>query len=139
MKPTNLKKLVEETSDTFRRAKKEITIHRDLAEDTFAIEADQGQIEQLLLNLYVNAADAMPGGGDLYLKTNNVTHYHMRGKLYQAKPGKYVLLTVTDTGIGIDKEAKERIFEPFFTTKEMGRGTGLGLASAYGIVKSHAG
>jgi two-component system cell cycle sensor histidine kinase/response regulator CckA len=139
VKPTNLKKLVEETSDTFRRAKKEITIHQDLAEDTFAIEADQGQIEQLLLNLYVNAADAMPGGGDLYLKTNNVTHDHMRGKLYQAKPGKYVLLTVTDTGIGIDKEAKERIFEPFFTTKEMGRGTGLGLASAYGIVKSHAG
>jgi PAS domain S-box-containing protein len=139
VKPTNLKKLVEETSDTFRRAKKEITIHRDLATDTCAIEADQGQIEQLLLNLYVNAADAMPGGGELYLKTSNVTHDHMRGKLYQAKPGKYVLLTVTDTGIGIDKEAKERIFEPFFTTKEMGRGTGLGLASAYGIVKSHAG
>ena len=139
VKPLSLNKLVEETSETFGRAKKEITIHRELAEDLFAIEADQAQIEQVLLNLYVNGADAMPGGGDLTLKTINTSHNDMQGKLYDPKPGKYVLLMVTDTGIGMDKQTMDRIFDPFFTTKEMGRGTGLGLASAYGIMKGHGG
>jgi CheY-like chemotaxis protein len=87
----------------------------------------------------VNAADAMPGGGDMTLKTTNVTHKDMKGKLYEPKPGSYVLLAVTDTGTGMYKKTMERIFDPFFTTKEMGRGTGLGLASAYGIIKGHGG
>ncbi len=139
VKPVDLNQLVEETSDTFGRTRKEITIHRKLAEDLFAIEADQTQIEQVLLNLFVNAADAMSGGGDLILKTMNTTHKEIKGKLYVPKPGKYVLLTVIDTGAGMDKKTMERIFEPFFTTKEMGRGTGLGLASAYGIIKGHGG
>jgi len=139
VKPVDLNQLAEETSGTFGRTRKEITIHRELAEDLFAIEADRWQIEQVLLNLFVNAADAMPGGGDLILKTMNMTHNDMKGKLYDPKPGSYVLLTVTDTGVGMDKETMERIFDPFFTTKEMGRGTGLGLASAYGIIKSHGG
>jgi PAS domain S-box-containing protein len=137
--PIDLNHLVEETSHTFGRMKKEITVHRDLAKNLLAIEADAGQIEQVLLNLYVNAADAMPGGGTLTLKTKNVTHKDMKGKLYEPRPGKYVLLTVTDTGTGMFKKTVERIFDPFFTTKEMGRGTGLGLASAYGVIKSHAG
>jgi len=139
VKPVNLNQLVEETSDTLGRTKKEITIHRELAEDLFAMEADPGQIEQVLLNLFVNASDAMPGGGDLILKTMNVTHEDMKCNLYDPKPGNYVLLVATDTGIGMDKETIERIFDPFFTTKEMGRGTGLGLASAYGIMKAHGG
>jgi CheY-like chemotaxis protein len=139
VKPVDLNELVEETSDTFGRTRREITIHQELAEDLFAIEADQTQIEQVLLNLFVNAGDAMSGGGDLILKTMNTTHDEMKGKLYDPKPGDYVLLTVTDTGIGMDKETMERIFDPFFTTKEMGRGTGLGLASAYGIIKGHGG
>ena len=139
IKPLDLNQLVDETSETFSRTKKEITIRRELAEDLFPIEADPGQTEQVLLNLYVNAADAMPDGGNLILKTMNTTHDHMKGKLYDPKPGKYVLLTVTDTGVGMDKETMERVFDPFFTTKEMGRGTGLGLASAYGIIKSHGG
>ena len=109
------------------------------AEDLFAIEADHGQVEQVLLNLYMNAADAMPDGGDLILKTMNVTHKDMKGKLYDPKQGNYVLLMAIDTGTGMDIETTERIFDPFFTTKEMGRGTGLGLASVYGIIKGHGG
>jgi signal transduction histidine kinase len=139
VKPVHLNKLVGETSDTFGRTKKEITIQRELAEHLCAIEADPGQIEQVLLNLFVNAADAMPGGGDLILKTMNVTHEDMKGKLYDPTPGNYAMLAVTDTGTGMDKETVDRIFDPFFTTKEMGRGTGLGLASAYGILKAHGG
>lgn len=139
VKPLDLNRLVEETSETFGRTKREIALHRELTEDLFAIEADPGQIEQVLWNLFVNAADAMPSGGDLILKTTNATHKDMRGKLYDPQPGSYVLLTVTDTGTGMDKETMERIFDPFFTTKERGRGTGLGLASAYGIIKGHGG
>ncbi|MEW6328179.1 MAG: PAS domain S-box protein [Thermodesulfobacteriota bacterium] len=139
VKPINPNGLIEEISETFGRTRKDINIHRELAGDLLAIEADQGQIEQVLLNLFVNAADAMPGGGDLILKTRNITHEDIKSIVYEARPGNYVLLTVTDTGIGMDKETQERIFEPFFTTKEMGRGTGLGLASVYGIIKAHGG
>jgi len=139
IKPISLNELVRETSDTFATTKKEIRVHQELAQDLSGIKADQGQIEQILLNLYVNASDAMPAGGDLFLKTANVTHKDMTGKLYKAKPGNYVLLTVRDTGMGMDKRTQDRIFDPFFTTKAMGRGTGLGLASVYGTVKAHGG
>jgi two-component system cell cycle sensor histidine kinase/response regulator CckA len=139
VKPISLNQVVTETADTFGRARKDITIHRHLLEDLFAIEADQGQMEQVLLNLFVNAADSMPVGGDLILKTMNATHKDMNGRLYKPKPGNYVQLTVTDTGTGMDKKTQKRIFDPFFTTKAMGRGTGLGLASVYGIVKGHGG
>ena len=139
VKPISLNEVVKETGDTFARARKDITIHRHLSEDLFAIEADQGQMEQVLLNLFVNAADSMPVGGDLILRTTNGTHKDMNGRLYKPKPGNYVQLTVTDTGTGMDKKTQKRIFDPFFTTKEMGRGTGLGLASVYGIVKGHGG
>jgi CheY-like chemotaxis protein len=93
----------------------------------------------VLLNLFVNASDAMPGGGKLFLKTDTVTHREIPCKGYTIHTGPYVRLTVADTGVGIDKEIIDRIFDPFFTTKKMGRGTGLGLASAYGIVKGHHG
>ncbi|NVM22167.1 MAG: response regulator [Desulfobacterales bacterium] len=139
IKPLGLNQLAEETAETFGRTKKKITVSRELAEDLFIIEADQGQIEQVLLGLFVNAADAMPGGGDLVLKTMNATHEDIDGKLYEPKPGNYALLTVADTGAGMDKETMQRVFDPFFTTKEMGRGTGLGLAAVYGIIKGHGG
>ncbi len=139
VKPINLNQAVSEISNTFSRIRKDTTIYRELAENLFSIEADQGQIEQVLLNLLINAGDAMPGGGDLILKTMNTTHEDMKGKLYDPKPGNYVLLKVTDTGTGMDEKTVEHVFDPFFTTKEMGRGTGLGLASAYGIIKSHRG
>jgi len=139
VKSTNLNELIKDTTYTLARTRKELTIDQDLAEDLFVMEADESQIEQVLLNLYTNAADAMPGGGGLFLKTINLTHQEMKGKLYNTKPGKYVLLTVRDTGMGMDPETLGRIFDPFFTTKQIGKGTGLGLASAYGIVKGHGG
>ncbi|MEM2983172.1 MAG: PAS domain S-box protein [Candidatus Bathyarchaeia archaeon] len=135
----NLNSVVEYTSEAFGRTRKDIEIRRDLAGDLFSVMCDQGQMEQVLFNLYVNAADAMPHGGFLFLRTRNVTHEEIRGRLYEPKPGSYVLLEVRDTGVGMDESTRDRIFEPFFTTKEMGRGTGLGLASVYGIVKGHGG
>jgi two-component system cell cycle sensor histidine kinase/response regulator CckA len=131
--------IIENTSQTFQKMKKEIIIHRELTQRPHAIEADQSQMEQMLLNLYINAADAMPHGGDIYLKTKNVTHRDIKSKLYEPRPGKYVRLTISDKGVGMDKKIQHRIFDPFFTTKRTGRGTGLGLASVYGIVKSHEG
>ncbi|MBL7211032.1 MAG: PAS domain S-box protein [Desulfobacteraceae bacterium] len=139
VKPMNLNRLVKETAETFDTTRKEIIVHQEFAENLYGIEVDQGQIEQVLLNLYVNAADAMPRGGDLFIKTVNVTNKDMRGKPYTPKPGNYVLLTVRDTGLGMDKKTMDRIFDPFFTTKGLAQGTGLGLASAYGIVKGHGG
>ncbi|MDD5450281.1 MAG: PAS domain S-box protein [Desulfovibrionales bacterium] len=139
VRPTSLNQLIEETAETFAMTRKGITVYKELAEGLFDIEIDQGQIEQVLLNLFINAADAMPKGGKLMLRTRNTTHEGIKNMVYDARPGNYVLLTVTDTGTGMDKETQARIFEPFFTTKEMGRGTGLGLASVYGIIKAHAG
>ncbi|RPJ73581.1 MAG: response regulator, partial [Desulfobacteraceae bacterium] len=138
-RPLLLNDLVAETVDAFGRMRKEIRIERALAPNLKGIIADRGQIEQVLLNLLVNAADAMPDGGSLLLQTDNVTHREIPLKGYSINPGEYVRLRVTDTGVGIDPRIIDRIFDPFFTTKKMGRGTGLGLASAYGIVKSHNG
>jgi signal transduction histidine kinase len=134
-----INEIIENTSRTFQKMKKEITIDRELTQRPHAIEADQGQMEQMLLNLFINAADAMPDGGNIHLKTKNVTHRDIKSKLYEAVPGKYVRLTVSDGGVGIEKKIQHRIFDPFFTTKTTGKGTGLGLASVYGIVKSHEG
>ena len=134
-----INEIIEKTSQTFQKMKREIIIHRELTQRPHAIEADEGQMEQMLLNLYINAADAMPDGGNIYLKTKNVTHRDIKSKLYEARPGKYVRLTVADKGVGIAKKIQHRIFDPFFTTKTTGKGTGLGLASVYGIVKSHEG
>jgi PAS domain S-box-containing protein len=134
-----INKIIENTSQAFQKMKKEIIIHRELTQRPHDIEADQGQIEQILLNLYINAADAMPDGGDIYLKTKNVTHRNIKSHLFEPRPGKYVRITVSDKGMGIDPKIQHRIFDPFFTTKKTGKGTGLGLASVYGIVKSHDG
>lgn len=139
VKPINLNEVVRDTASTIAATRKDIRTHQKLAGDLLGIRADLGQIEQVLMNLYVNAADAMPGGGDLFLKSMNITDKDMEGKPYKPKPGSYVLLTVKDTGIGMDQETKQRAFDPFFTTKGLGGGTGLGLASVYGIVKAHKG
>ena len=139
LEPTNLNDLLKKSSNMFGRTKKEITIHPKCQEGIWGVEVDRGQIEQVLMNLYINAWQAMPGGGDLYLETENVTFDKNHVKPFDAEPGRYVKIMVTDTGVGMDEKTRQRIFDPFFTTKEMGRGTGLGLASAYGIIKNHGG
>jgi two-component system, cell cycle sensor histidine kinase and response regulator CckA len=139
VKPIDLNRMVRDVADTFGRTRKEISVHYDLALDLAPIEADEGQIEQVLLNMFVNAGHAMQDGGELFLKTENVGHEALYGELYQPVPGRYSFLEIIDSGVGMDQETIEHIFEPFFTTKEMGRGTGLGLASAYGIIKGHGG
>jgi two-component system cell cycle sensor histidine kinase/response regulator CckA len=139
VKPTHLGEFIRRSSEMFGRTKKEIRIHYKAQEGLWTVEVDRGQMEQVLLNLYVNAWQAMQGGGDLYLSVENVELDKMDVNPYDIEPGKFVKMTVTDTGIGMDEATKARVFEPFFTTKELGRGTGLGLASAYGIIKNHGG
>ena len=139
VKTTNLNNLLDKSVDMFSRAKKEIRIHKKFEEDLWPVEIDRGQLEQVLLNLFVNSWQAMQGGGDLYLETENVHLEEDYDKPYEIIPGPYVRISVSDTGVGIDKDMQQRIFEPFFTTKGVGKGTGLGLASAYGIIKNHNG
>ncbi len=123
-----------------RVIREDVALVTSLADDTWTIFADAGQIEQVLMNLVVNSRDAMPNGGTVTVATRNVDigdGYSVRGA--GPKPGPYVQLAVSDNGIGMDQETQARIFEPFFTTKPEGQGTGLGLATVYGIVQQNGG
>jgi PAS domain S-box-containing protein len=137
LRPTDVNLIIQKSSEMFGRTKKEVRIHRHFQEDLWPVEVDQGQIEQALLNLLVNAWQAMPGGGDITIRTRNIVQAFYGSD--QPSPGKYVKITIEDTGMGIEESLLDRIFEPFFTTKEMGRGTGLGLAMVYSIIKNHGG
>jgi CheY-like chemotaxis protein len=117
----------------------DIQLHTSLGKLVDNIHVDPGQLEQVLVNLVVNARDAMPSGGLLSISTSNSTRSDDPDVLAECADGHYVVLTVTDTGIGMTEEIQRRIFDPFFTTKEQGRGTGLGLSTAYGIVKQSGG
>ena len=139
VRPTDLNGLIRKNLEMFGRTKKEISIHTKYQEGISSVEIDRGQIEQVLMNLYINAWQAMPGGGKLFLETENLELDRNFVKPYGLNPGKYVKIAIADTGVGMDNKTRERIFDPFFTTKEMGRGIGLGLASAYGIIKNHGG
>jgi CheY-like chemotaxis protein len=139
--PLNPKQLIAEiqriAEETFL---KQITIETEIADELHAVIGDATQVHQILLNLCVNARDAMPNGGKLTLAARNVVVDEAYTRMHvDAKPGSYVLISVSDTGTGIPPEIREKIFEPFFTTKEFGKGTGLGLSTVIAIVKSHAG
>jgi len=135
----DINKIVEDTVQLFARSRKTIKIYRNFGKNLWNVDADQGQVEQVLLNLLINSEQAMPDGGQIFLKTERIKPEARHLKRLGLKPGKYVRILVEDTGSGMDKKTQNRIFEPFFTTKEVGRGTGLGLASAYGIIKNHGG
>jgi PAS domain S-box-containing protein len=140
VKPIDMNELVLSSSAMFGRTKKEIRIHTTCKASPLVVEADRGQIEQVLLNMYINAWQAMPlGGGDLSLETNIVALDEVYCKSNKIEPGRYVNVSIKDTGAGMDEATRLRIFDPFFTTKEKSRGTGMGLASALGIIKNHGG
>ncbi|AMV73423.1 hypothetical protein JCM30471_18380 [Desulfuromonas carbonis] len=141
MRPVDLNGIIRGLEKMLRRLiRVEIAFQFDLTQEQLTIRADAGQIEQVLLNLTTNARDAMPDGGTLSVTTASIhldadfTRLHGFGS-----PGRYALLTVADTGAGMEETVRQHIFEPFFTTKEVGKGTGLGLAVSYGIIKQHQG
>ncbi len=141
IKPTDVNELIRKQSRMFGRTRKEITITEDLVPMVLPVLADSSQIEQVLLNLYVNAGHAMPEGGRISIKTENIylSEQHVLTGSTHLKAGRHVKITVSDTGVGMDEKTLERIFDPFFTTKQFGKGSGLGLYVAYGIIKNHGG
>ena len=139
VKPLDIDEVVQTSIDMFARTKKELRIRKALDASQRAVEADRRQIEQVLLNIYVNAWQAMPDGGTLRIETAIDQLDAAFCSQYQASAGTYARIAITDTGIGMDTKVQQRIFDPFFTTKEKSRGTGLGLASAFGIIQNHNG
>lgn len=141
LKAVNLKDIIADTSKILARViREDIELKINLLDKDLTVMADEIQIEQVLINLATNAGDAMPNGGVLTIGAQSVEIDNNFINIYgYGKAGRYGLITVTDTGIGMDENIKKKIFEPFFTTKEVGKGTGLGLAMAYGIIKQHEG
>ena len=139
VKPVDLNDLVRHTAIMFGRTRKDIKIRLKFQNAVWTVEADKGQVEQVLLNLFVNSWQAMPDGGELTIDIENARIEAAEAAQLGLKPGRFVRIVVADTGIGISPSIQPHIFEPFFSTKTRSRGTGLGLASAYGIVKNHQG
>jgi len=139
VKPVNINALIEETLHLFQRSvSKEIAVVTRLTEEIAAVNGDDGQIQQALLNLFLNARDAMPDGGTLSVSTSvTIADAHTTSQFSSIKPGPFVVIQITDTGRGIERTIQNRVFEPFFTTKDSG--TGLGLSVVYGVVQNHGG
>jgi nitrogen-specific signal transduction histidine kinase len=139
VKAIDIKEVLKTSAAMFGRTHKEIRVRLETRPKPLVVEADRQQIEQVLLNIYVNALQAMPGGGDLSVTALPVDLGEKGCQPFQVAPGNYARISIEDTGIGIEEDIRQKIFDPFFTTKEKSRGTGLGLASAYGIIKNHGG
>ncbi|NPU83658.1 MAG: response regulator [Syntrophaceae bacterium] len=139
VRPADMNEIIERTSAMFSRTRRDITILKRLEEGLWTVRVDRGQMEHLLMNLFVNAGQAMREGGTLTLKTENSHADGGQDPPFAVDAGKYVKLSIGDTGMGMDERTRKRIFDPFFTTKDMGRGAGLGLATVYGIVRGHRG
>ncbi|MDA8083264.1 MAG: PAS domain-containing protein [Nitrospiraceae bacterium] len=140
-RPVDLNQVIEKIGTLLSRLiGADVELRTDLTEDPAVVNADPGQIEQVLMNLVTNARDAMPDGGRLTIGTacTDITREFIAARSVGV-PGKHIALSVTDSGIGMDRKTKAKIFDPFFTTKEVGKGTGLGLAMVYGIIKQHEG
>jgi PAS domain S-box-containing protein len=135
----DLNGLIAKTVASFRQSYPTLKLTTHLATDLDAVAGDRTQLEHVLFNTFKNAVDAMPDGGELFVKTLNIGHKQIRQRNYKIKAGEYIMMVIADNGVGMEQKVRRRIFEPFFTTKEIGRGTGLGLASVYGIIKGHGG
>ena len=135
----NINEIMRETLKMFSRTKREVSITEELQKGLWLVKADPGQLKQVFLNLCINACQAMEGNGRIFIQTKNIILTKEMASAYSLKSGLYVEISFNDNGKGIDPKIQKRIFEPFFTTKEMGIGTGLGLAMAYGIVNAHGG
>ncbi|MFN2355583.1 MAG: cache domain-containing protein, partial [Desulfopila sp.] len=137
--PIDINSFIAKSSSMFGRTRKEIEVQVELCDAPVVVEADRSQLEQVVLNMYVNAWHAMPDGGRLMIRTEEVRLDMDVCRFHQVPPGRYAHIAITDTGCGIEQSIRQRIFDPFFTTKHKNRGTGLGLASAYGIIHNHKG
>ena len=137
--PTDINQLLNDTASMFCRSRKELKLLTEYKNRNRIIEADSGQIRQAIINLLVNAWQAMPDGGNLKIATEDITIKETDNIAYKTAPGKYIKISISDSGVGIEPSLVFKIFDPFFSTKKRGKGTGLGLSSVYGIIESHNG
>ncbi len=137
--PADLNDLIRTTLPLFLRLKKDIRVYEHYTEDLRPVAVDRSQMKQALMGLFLNAAEAMPGGGSLFIQTENRPLDTKAAQGLDLAPGDYVKITLTDTGQGMDEETRKRVFEPFFTTQRMGRGMGMGLATIQGIIRGYGG
>ncbi len=139
VKNYDINKILADSAEMFGRTRKQVRVHKDLYPQPLVVALDKAQIQQVFLNIFVNAWQAMPEGGDIFVVSTRIILDEREARIYQFAPGRYAKISITDTGEGMDEAIRQRIFDPFFTTKDKGRGTGLGLASAYGIINNHGG
>jgi signal transduction histidine kinase/ActR/RegA family two-component response regulator len=137
--PTDINQLIHDTTTMFCRTRKELRLSTAYNNINKIIEADSGQIRQAIINLLVNAWQAMPEGGEIDITTKDITQKKMDNLPYKISEQDYIKISISDSGVGMEPALVSKIFDPFFTTKKRGKGTGLGLSSVYGIIKSHDG
>ena len=137
--PVNINHIIQRTANMYGRTNKGILIESDYLPEIWTVDVNESQIEQILLNLLINAGHAMPKGGNIHISTENAEIEDDCQIIQVPSPGPYIKITIRDTGEGMSEDTQQRIFEPFFTTKEEGKGTGLGLSSAYSTIKNHGG